>query len=135
MAPPEAQELVPSTLLRKTYGASASSSIAEPACRSMTTSATTSTAASPNELPSPNRDSFQSYFAMLRSDADHEIEHLVNAFTVNETYFYREDHQLRCMTSHLLQAISCSARKPATQFEFGRYLARPAKSLIPLRCG
>jgi chemotaxis protein methyltransferase CheR len=46
--------------------------------------------------------SFQSYFAMLRSDADQEIEHLVNAFTVNETYFYREDHQLRCMTAHLL---------------------------------
>ena len=46
--------------------------------------------------------SFQSYFAMLRSDADHEIEHLVNAFTVNETYFYREEHQLRCMTSDLL---------------------------------
>ena len=39
---------------------------------------------------------------MLRSDADHEIEHLVNAFTVNETYFYREEHQLRCMTSDLL---------------------------------
>src|ERR1700754_2434064 len=46
--------------------------------------------------------SFQSYFATLRADAGHEIEHLVNAFTVNETYFYREDHQLRCMTSHLL---------------------------------
>jgi chemotaxis protein methyltransferase CheR len=49
--------------------------------------------------------SFQSYFAMLRSDAEHEIEHLVNAFTVNETYFYREDHQLRCMTSHLLRDL------------------------------
>jgi chemotaxis protein methyltransferase CheR len=49
--------------------------------------------------------SFQSYFAILRSDAEHEIEHLVNAFTVNETYFYREDHQLRCMTSSLLQEI------------------------------
>ena len=49
--------------------------------------------------------SFQSYFATLRSDADHEIEHLVNAFTVNETYFYREDHQLRCMTSNLLKEI------------------------------
>jgi chemotaxis protein methyltransferase CheR len=46
--------------------------------------------------------SFQAYFALLRSDADREIEHLVNAFTVNETYFYREDHQLRCMTSNLL---------------------------------
>src|SRR6478609_10760550 len=51
--------------------------------------------------------SFQSYFATLRSDAGQEIEHLVNAFTVNETYFYREDHQLRCMTSDLLdEAIS-----------------------------
>jgi chemotaxis protein methyltransferase CheR len=49
--------------------------------------------------------SFQSYFAMLRSDAEHEIEHLVNAFTVNETYFYREDHQLRCMTANLLADI------------------------------
>jgi chemotaxis protein methyltransferase CheR len=49
--------------------------------------------------------SFQSYFAMLRADAEHEIEHLVNAFTVNETYFYREDHQLRCVTSDLLKEI------------------------------
>ncbi len=49
--------------------------------------------------------SFMSYFAMLRSDAEHEIQHLVNAFTVNETYFYREDHQLRCMTSHLLRNL------------------------------
>jgi chemotaxis protein methyltransferase CheR len=45
---------------------------------------------------------FAAYFAKLRSDADHEIEQLVNAFTVNETYFYREEHQLRCMTASLL---------------------------------
>jgi chemotaxis protein methyltransferase CheR len=50
-------------------------------------------------------DSFRSYFSILRSDANHEIEHLVNAFTVNETYFYREEHQLRCMTSSLLDTI------------------------------
>src|SRR5258705_9804186 len=49
--------------------------------------------------------SFQSYFSLLRSDADHEIEQLINSFTVNETYFYREDHQLRCMTESLLDAI------------------------------
>ncbi|HEY6832816.1 MAG TPA: protein-glutamate O-methyltransferase CheR [Pseudolabrys sp.] len=49
--------------------------------------------------------SFQSYFSLLRADADHEIEHLINSFTVNETYFYREDHQLRCMTSNLLADI------------------------------
>jgi chemotaxis protein methyltransferase CheR len=55
--------------------------------------------------------SFQSYFALLRSDLHHELEHLINAFTVNETYFFREEHQLRCMTSDLLGDIL--ARKPA----------------------
>ncbi|MGE5159635.1 MAG: CheR family methyltransferase [Gemmatimonas sp.] len=49
--------------------------------------------------------SFQTYFSLLRADADHEIEHLINLFTVNETYFYREDAQLRCMTSDMLDAI------------------------------
>jgi chemotaxis protein methyltransferase CheR len=47
--------------------------------------------------------SFASYFARLRSDHRGEIEHFVNAFTVNETYFYREDHQLRCLTQDMLQ--------------------------------
>ncbi|MGZ3273293.1 MAG: CheR family methyltransferase [Phenylobacterium sp.] len=46
--------------------------------------------------------SFASYFARLRSDLDGEIEQFINAFTVNETYFYREDHQLRCLTADLL---------------------------------
>jgi chemotaxis protein methyltransferase CheR len=55
--------------------------------------------------------SFQAYFSLLRADADHEIEHLINSFTVNETYFYREDHQLRCMTESLLGAI-VSRKKP-----------------------
>jgi len=55
--------------------------------------------------------SFQAYFSLLRADADHEIEHLINSFTVNETYFYREDHQLRCMTSSLLDVIT-SQKKP-----------------------
>jgi chemotaxis protein methyltransferase CheR len=46
--------------------------------------------------------SFASYFARLRTDIDGEVEQFINAFTVNETYFYREDHQLQCMTSNLL---------------------------------
>ncbi|MEA3021414.1 MAG: chemotaxis protein methyltransferase CheR [Alphaproteobacteria bacterium] len=50
--------------------------------------------------------SFQAYFATLRADADNEIEHLINSFTVNETYFYREDHQFRCLTSTLLEVIT-----------------------------
>jgi chemotaxis protein methyltransferase CheR len=46
--------------------------------------------------------SFTSYFARLRSDFRGEAEKLVNAFTVNETFFYREEHQLRCLTTDLL---------------------------------
>jgi chemotaxis protein methyltransferase CheR len=46
--------------------------------------------------------SFASYFARLRIDALSEVEQLVNAFTVNETYFYRESHQLQCLTNDLL---------------------------------
>jgi chemotaxis protein methyltransferase CheR len=46
--------------------------------------------------------SFAGYFARLRSDLDGEIEQFINAFTVNETYFYREDHQLKCLTADLL---------------------------------
>jgi chemotaxis protein methyltransferase CheR len=45
---------------------------------------------------------FASYFARLRSNLNGEVEQFINAFTVNETYFYREDHQLRCLTEDLL---------------------------------
>jgi chemotaxis protein methyltransferase CheR len=47
--------------------------------------------------------SFTSYFARLRANVDGELEQLINASTVNETYFYREDHQFACLTSNLLQ--------------------------------
>jgi chemotaxis protein methyltransferase CheR len=47
--------------------------------------------------------SFASYFARLRGDIGGEIEQFVNAFTVNETYFYREDSQLQCLTNDLLR--------------------------------
>ena len=46
--------------------------------------------------------SFAVYFARLRTDVGNEIEQFINAFTVNETYFYREDHQLKCLTNDLL---------------------------------
>ena len=45
---------------------------------------------------------FPAYFHRLRADSDGEVEQFINAFTVNETYFYREDHQLRCLTTDLL---------------------------------
>jgi chemotaxis protein methyltransferase CheR len=47
--------------------------------------------------------SFASYFARLRANIEGELEKLINASTVNETYFYREDHRFACLTSNLLQ--------------------------------
>ncbi len=58
--------------------------------------------------------SFGNYFAQLRTDAQGEIEHFVNAFTVNETYFYREDHQLKCLTADLLAERIHSKKKGDT---------------------
>jgi chemotaxis protein methyltransferase CheR len=47
---------------------------------------------------------FAAYMVVLRG-AGGEAEQLVNSFTVNETYFYREDHQLRCLSRSLLPEI------------------------------
>ena len=46
---------------------------------------------------------FERYFARLRTDTHDEIQQFVNAFTVNETYFYREDYQLKCLTKDLIE--------------------------------
>jgi chemotaxis protein methyltransferase CheR len=54
--------------------------------------------------------SFASYFARLRSDVGGEVEQFINAFTVNETYFYREDHQLRCLSADLLRERTLGKR-------------------------
>ncbi|OYV36600.1 MAG: chemotaxis protein, partial [Acidocella sp. 20-61-6] len=46
---------------------------------------------------------FEQYFSVLRrQDSSHEIERLINLFTVNETYFYRELHQFACLVQDLL---------------------------------
>lgn len=50
--------------------------------------------------------SFALYFARLRSGGDDEVEQFINALTVNETYFYREDNQLRCLSRDLLERRS-----------------------------
>jgi chemotaxis protein methyltransferase CheR len=54
--------------------------------------------------------SFSNYFAVLRSEIRGEVEHLINAFTVNETYFYREDHQLACLSDDLLKERAVTKR-------------------------
>jgi len=47
---------------------------------------------------------FRDYFGRLRSERG-ELEQVINAFTINETYFYREAHQFACMSRELLPAL------------------------------
>lgn len=57
---------------------------------------------------------FSDYFARLRfQDEPAELQRLVNLLTVNETYFYREEYQFRCLVHDLLPEIA--AGKPASQ--------------------
>ncbi len=78
--------------------------------------------------------SFAVYLARLRSEANGEIENLINAFTINETYFYREDHQLRCLTASLLPEM-VAGRPRVRPSGSGRCRARPARSRTRWRSG
>ena len=57
-----------------------------------------------DRLASTGALSFTDYLLRLRSDAV-ETATVINSFTVNETYFYREEHQLRCLSESLLPEI------------------------------
>lgn len=48
--------------------------------------------------------SVRAYVAMLKDDP-RAVEPLINSFTVNETYFYREEHQLACLSRSILPDI------------------------------
>lgn len=61
-----------------------------------------------DRLKETRLESFEAYFERLLADPL-EAGAVVDAFTVNETYFYREEHQLRCLTQDLLPRIA--ARK------------------------
>ena len=48
---------------------------------------------------------FSAYYGRLMRDPA-ELEALVNAFTINETYFFREKHQLQSLSASLLPMIA-----------------------------
>jgi len=55
---------------------------------------------------------FDRYFDSLRRhDATAEIERLINLFTINETYFYREEHQFECLAKSILPELTARRRK------------------------
>lgn len=50
--------------------------------------------------------SVQSYLGLLRFDTSgRELEEIVNSLTVNETYFWREDHQFACLARSILPEV------------------------------
>ena len=48
------------------------------------------------------------YLMLLRLRDPHglEMQHIINAMTVNETYFYREDYQFRCLVNSILPELT-----------------------------
>ena len=61
-------------------------------------------------IESSGATSVRAYTMMLRNDTQ-EAERLINSFTVNETYFYREEHQLACLGRSILPDI-IQSKKP-----------------------
>ena len=52
-------------------------------------------------------ENFRNYFAMLRFQASGaELQALVNSMTINETYFFREEYQFRCLVNSILPEIT-----------------------------
>ena len=57
---------------------------------------------------------FREYFSMLRFQASgDEMQRLVNQMTVNETYFFREDYQLKALVEGILPDLA--ARRAASE--------------------
>lgn len=51
-------------------------------------------------------ENFRSYFTMVRFEASgNEFQNLVNTMTVNETYFFREEYQFKCLVESLMDEI------------------------------
>ncbi|RVT47388.1 protein-glutamate O-methyltransferase CheR [Rheinheimera sediminis] len=60
-------------------------------------------------------DSFRNYFNTLRFQASgDELQKLTNLMTVNETYFFREDYQFKCLVESMLPAV-CALKKPGSR--------------------
>lgn len=60
-------------------------------------------------------DNFRNYFTTLRfQTSGEELQKLTNLMTVNETYFFREDYQFKCLVESMLPAV-CALKKPGSR--------------------
>lgn len=59
-------------------------------------------------------ETFRNYFTLLRFQASgEELQILTNLMTVNETYFFREEYQLKCLVNSMLPEI-VARKKPGS---------------------
>ena len=57
-------------------------------------------------IKATGHNSFKSYFIFLRFESSgKELQNLINILTVNETYFFREEYQFKCMVNRMLPEI------------------------------
>jgi chemotaxis protein methyltransferase CheR len=55
---------------------------------------------------------FNDYFLRLRlGQSDEELQNLINLMTTNETYFFREEYQFKCLINSLLPEIIKTKKK------------------------
>jgi chemotaxis protein methyltransferase CheR len=60
-----------------------------------------------DRIDATGAEDFRSYFIALRFESSGaELQELVNAMTVNETYFFRENYQFDCMVNDMLDEIA-----------------------------
>ncbi|MBK5941535.1 CheR family methyltransferase [Halochromatium roseum] len=59
-----------------------------------------------DRMAATNNETFRGYFTMLRFQASGaELQALINLMTVNETYFFREEYQFRCLVDSMLAEL------------------------------
>ncbi|WP_353684298.1 protein-glutamate O-methyltransferase CheR [Thermodesulfovibrio sp. 3907-1M] len=65
-------------------------------------------------IKATGHNSFKNYFIFLRFEASgKELQTLINSLTINETYFFREEYQFKCMVNRMLSEI-VSRKKPGS---------------------
>jgi len=63
-------------------------------------------------IKATGNNSFKSYFIFLRLESSgKELQNLINALTINETYFFREEYQFQCMVNRKLPEIVLRKRR------------------------
>lgn len=65
-----------------------------------------------DRIEATGSENFRNYFVKLRFETSgEEMQALVNAMTVNETYFFREAYQFDCLVNHMLDEVAKKRRK------------------------